>query len=165
MTKKEKVKLLYDYLKNEAIGSCGIPCSIMDINFGYPIIDTTNIDVAYVKVYFRMAVNIHKNILAYSTLSFLAEVGGYIGLLLGFSLLDLSKVIKNLTPCIKKCKGPSKIDVDSKGEGGGIKKMQSESRQIKYIKWFHLDIELCMNLHRNWIWVNHLISFLQPKCV
>ena len=100
--KKEKVKLLYDYLKNEAIGSCGIPCSIMDINFGYPIIDTTNIDVAYVKVYFRMAVNIHKNILAYSTLSFLAEVGGYIGLLLGFSLLDLSKVIKNMTPGVKK---------------------------------------------------------------
>ena len=102
MTKKEKVKLLYDYLKNEAIGSCGIPCSIMDINFGYPIIDTTNIDEAYVKLYFRMAVYIHKNILAYSTLSFLAEVGGYIGLLLGFSLLDLSKVIKNLTPNIKK---------------------------------------------------------------
>ena len=102
MTKKEKVKLLYDYLKNEAIGSCGIPCSIMDINFGYPIIDTTNIDEAYVKLYFRMAVNIHKNILAYSTLSFLAEVGGYIGLLLGFSLLDLSKVIKNMTPGVKK---------------------------------------------------------------
>ena len=102
MTKKEKVKLLYDYLKNVAIGSCGIPCSIMDINFGYPIIDTTNIDVAYVKLYFRMAVNIHKNILAYSTLSFLAEVGGYIGLLLGFSLLDLSKVIKNMTPGVKK---------------------------------------------------------------
>ena len=74
----------------------------MDINFGYPIIDTTNIDVAYVKLYFRMAVNIHKNILAYSTLSFLAEVGGYIGLLLGFSLLDLSKVIKNMTPGVKK---------------------------------------------------------------
>ena len=74
----------------------------MDINFGYPIIDTTNIDEAYVKLYFKMAVNIHRNILAYSTLSFLAEVGGYIGLLLGFSLLDLSKVIKNLTPNIKK---------------------------------------------------------------
>ena len=74
----------------------------MDINFGYPIIDTTNIDEAYVKLYFKMAVNIHRNILAYSTLSFLAEVGGYIGLLLGFSLLDMSKVIKNLTPGIKK---------------------------------------------------------------
>ena len=74
----------------------------MDINFGYPIIDTTNIDEAYVKLYFKMAVNIQRNILAYSTLSFLAEVGGYIGLLLGFSLLDLSKVIKNLTPNIKK---------------------------------------------------------------
>ena len=74
----------------------------MDINFGYPIIDTTNIDEAYVKLYFKMAVQIHKNILAYSTLSFLAEVGGYIGLLLGFSLLDLSKVIKNMTPGIKK---------------------------------------------------------------
>ena len=116
----------------------------MDINFGYPIIDTTNIDEAYVKLYFKMAVQIHKNILAYSTLSFLAEVGGYIGLLLGFSLLDLSKVIKYLTPCIKKCKGPSKIDGDSKGEGGGIKKRQSESRQIKYIKWVDLGIDICM---------------------
>ena len=102
MTQIEKFKNLWGYLSNEAIGSCGIPCSIMDINFGYPIIDTTNIDEAYVKLYFKMAVNIHRNILAYSTLSFLAEVGGYIGLLLGFSLLDLSKVIKNLTPGIKK---------------------------------------------------------------
>ena len=102
MTQIEKFKELWEYLSNEAIGSCGIPCSIMDINFGYPIIDTTNIDEAYVKLYFKMAVNIHRNILAYSTLSFLAEVGGYIGLLLGFSLLDLSKVIKNLTPKIKK---------------------------------------------------------------
>ena len=122
----------------------------MDINFGYPIIDTTNIDEAYVKLYFKMAVQIHKNILAYSTLSFLAEVGGYIGLLLGFSLLDLSKVIKNLTPCIKKCKGPPKIDVDSKGEGGGIKKRQSESRQIKYIKWVDL---------LNYVWVSTEIEF------
>ena len=127
----EKYRPLYEHLSKEAIGSCGIPCSIMDINFGYPIIDTTNIDEAYIKLYFKMAVQIHKNILAYSTLSFLAEVGGYIGLLLGFSLLDLSKVIKNLTPCIKKCKGQSKIDVDSEGEGGGIQKRQSESRQIK----------------------------------
>ena len=102
MTQIEKFKELWEYLSNEAIGSCGIPCSIMDINFGYPIIDTANIDEAYVKLYFKMAVNIHRNILAYSTLSFLAEVGGYIGLLLGFSLLDLSKVIKNLTPKIKK---------------------------------------------------------------
>jgi hypothetical protein len=102
VTQIEKFKNLWGYLSNEAIGSCGIPCSIMDINFGYPIIDTTNIDEAYVKLYFKMAVNIHRNILAYSTLSFLAEVGGYIGLLLGFSLLDLSKVIKNLTPNIKK---------------------------------------------------------------
>ena len=102
MTQIEKFKQLWEYLTNEAIGSCGIPCSIMDINFGYPIIGTKPIDEAYVKLYFKMAVNIHRNILAYSTLSFLAEVGGYIGLLLGFSLLDLSKVIKNLTPKIKK---------------------------------------------------------------
>ena len=49
-----------------------------------------------------MAVNVQRSILAYSTLSFLAEVGGYIGLLLGFSLLDLSKLVHNLRPQTKK---------------------------------------------------------------
>ena len=100
MDQKEEFKELWEYWSNEAIASCGIPCSIMDINFGYPIIDTTNIEEAYVKLYFKMAVNIHRNILAYSTLSFLAEVG----LLLGFSLLDLSKVLQNVSPSIKKKK-------------------------------------------------------------
>ena len=104
MDQKEEFKELWEYWSNEAIASCGIPCSIMDINFGYPIIDTTNIEEAYVKLYFKMAVNIHRNILAYSTLSFLAEVGGYIGLLLGLSLLDLSKVLQNVSPSIKKKK-------------------------------------------------------------
>ena len=85
-------------------GLCGIPCSIMDINFGYPTIDTNFINEAYVKLYFKMAVNVKTSILAYSSLSFLAEVGGYIGLLLGFSLLDLSKVIQNFTPGQRKNK-------------------------------------------------------------
>ena len=68
----------------------------MEINFGYPTI-VTSTDEAYVKLYFKMAVNVKTNILAYSSLSFLGEVGGYVGLILGFSLFDLSKIMQNFT--------------------------------------------------------------------
>ena len=99
---KRKFKHLWEDVTMRALGNCGIPCSIMDINFGYPIIDTTEEEYGYVKLYFKMAVNVQRSILAYSTLSFLAEVGGYIGLLLGFSLLDLSKLVHNFRPQTKK---------------------------------------------------------------
>lgn len=89
-------KKYYDYI-SEAMATCGMPCSNMGIIFGYPVLDQTVPNEAYVKLYFKSHVNVRRNILAYSATNLWAEVGGYIGLLLGFSLLDLTKLIKGLS--------------------------------------------------------------------
>ena len=68
----------------------------MDIYFGYPILDGNNPNESYVKLYFKSSVNVRRNILAYSEVSLFAEVGGYLGLLLGVSLLDITKLVRLL---------------------------------------------------------------------
>ena len=63
----------------------------MDISFGYPSIYDSTEDSS-LTLYFKKSIPIRESHLAYPQSSFLAEIGGYMGLLLGFSLLDLAKV-------------------------------------------------------------------------
>ena len=98
-SKTSKYRSLFKNLNVNALSNCPMPCSTMDINFGYPILDSNNPNEAYVKLYFKSSVNVRRNIVAYSETSLFAEIGGYIGLLLGFSLLDLTKLVKNLFTC------------------------------------------------------------------
>ena len=53
-------------------------------------------DSAYAKLYFKSQVQVQRSVLSYSETSLLAEVGGYIGLLLGFSLLDVARILKKI---------------------------------------------------------------------
>ena len=71
---------------------CAKPCATMGVYFGFPIIgnNTEHPEVAYVKLYFKTQINVHHSFLDYTALSMFGEVGGYIGLLLGFSFLDLT---------------------------------------------------------------------------
>jgi hypothetical protein len=69
----------------------------MSIQFGqddvsYDIIDSE----ALVRLYFNSEIQIQQSILAYTVLSLLAEVGGYIGLLLGVSFLDMANILERL---------------------------------------------------------------------
>lgn len=95
-TQKEKFKKKYYDLISEAEGTLGMPCSKMGIIFGYPVLDLTDPNETLVKLYFKTHVSVRNNVLSYSTTNLFAEVGGYIGLLLGFSLLDLTQVLKGL---------------------------------------------------------------------
>ena len=76
---------------------CPLPCTTMGINFGIPIVSTIDInpDQAYLKLYFKNQINVRRSVSSYSISSLVADIGGYLGLLLGFSLLDLSMIIKN----------------------------------------------------------------------
>ena len=68
----------------------------MSITFGFPIYDVYNSKQGRVKIYFKSQVNVRKNVVSYDEVNLLAEIGGYIGLLLGFSLLDLAKLFRGL---------------------------------------------------------------------
>ena len=50
---------------------------------------------AYVLFYIKDQIELKKSYLSYSKVSLLAEVGGYVGLLLGVSLMDISVLFDN----------------------------------------------------------------------
>ena len=94
--KKKDYQTSFKNLSVHALANCAMPCSSMEINFGFPIVDKNDPEEALLKMYFKSHIHVRRNMLAYSLTSLFAEVGGYIGLLLGFSLLDLTKLVKNL---------------------------------------------------------------------
>ena len=79
------------------ISYCNSPCTTMGINFGIPI--RSNIGIgkkeAYMKLYFKNQINVRTSIYSYSIPSLVADIGGYLGLLLGFSVLDLAGIFKS----------------------------------------------------------------------
>ena len=62
--------------------------------------DNGNENETYVKFYMKEQIQVKTSLLSYSKVSFLAEVGGYIGLLLGVSLMDFASLIDRMFPLI-----------------------------------------------------------------
>ena len=80
-----------DFLRNKVFFQrCLMPCASMMVNFQTSNINQAPRDEAQVKFYFKNYVKIVTSHWSYSFISMLAEVGGYVGLLLGMSLLDIS---------------------------------------------------------------------------
>ena len=85
------------------------PCVKTVTYFGFPFltIDET-IDYAYAKLYFKNIVKVTEDFVSYDLLrwlkyfeaqlkcvfSMIAEIGGYSGLLIGFSMMDLVVILK-----------------------------------------------------------------------
>ena len=87
---------LLDDIKTEVYDyDCSTPCSTMGIVFGYPGLAETNTQLGEVKMYFKSHITVKKSVLVYKETQLMAEIGGYIGLILGFSLLDLGKLLQS----------------------------------------------------------------------
>ena len=69
------------------------PCARMTVFFQIPIIQNNSDIEGFVKFYFKDEVKVSTEKLKYTIVSFMAEVGGYVGLLLGVSLLDITSII------------------------------------------------------------------------
>ena len=90
--------------KKSAIEDCGKSCIDSVITFGFP--NERKINVGYEEdrnrhnktfVHFKIfpTTQIQKSIYSYNFISMIAEIGGYTGLLLGISVLDISKIFNN----------------------------------------------------------------------
>ena len=81
---------------------CLWPCETMTVTFaGFDsTADNGNENETYVKFYMKEQIQVKTSHLSYSKVSFLAEVGGYIGLLLGVSLMDFALLIDRMFPLI-----------------------------------------------------------------
>ena len=62
----------------------------MFITYGFPTVDNSSDGTAAAKLYFKLTTKVRRSVAAYGVFSMCAEFGGYMGLLLGFSLLDLA---------------------------------------------------------------------------
>ena len=69
------------------------PCAGMDVFLGLPDIDTGPEDEAYIRLYLKTDIKIKSIILYYDSNTLFAEIGGYLGMLLGFSLLDFTSIV------------------------------------------------------------------------
>ena len=88
------LKPYFEFLKNQAFKSyCQLPCASMEVTFPAMTDGFTSPDEAYTRLYLLTVVKEQTTYWSYSIISLLAEVGGYLGLLLGMSLLDITKVI------------------------------------------------------------------------
>ena len=84
----------WEFLDNGAFKLfCQMPCASMEVTFPAITDGVGSPDEAYVKLYLLTVVKVQTSYWSYSIISLLAEVGGYLGLLLGMSLLDITKVI------------------------------------------------------------------------
>ena len=86
-----------DFLRSDVFDSyCSVPCASMGIIFQTSNIETTSKDEAQVKFYFKTYIKKNSSFWSYSLISLLGEVGGYVGLLLGISVLDVAKLFGNV---------------------------------------------------------------------
>ena len=77
---------------------CFWPCETMTVTFaGFDsTADDGNENETYVKFYMKEQIQVKTSHFSYTKVSFLAEIGGYIGLLLGVSLMDLASLIDKM---------------------------------------------------------------------
>ena len=86
-----------DFLRSDVFDSyCSVPCASMGIIFQTSNIEITSKDEAQVKFYFKTYIKKNSSFWSYSLISLLGEVGGYVGLLLGISVLDVAKLFGNV---------------------------------------------------------------------
>ena len=88
---KEMIKEFWILLGN--IANCTIPCADMVVTFPPYGSDSGSQNEAFVKFYLKNIIRIQSSFWSYTPINLLAEIGGYVGLLLGMSLLDVTKVI------------------------------------------------------------------------
>ena len=87
-------KEYWDLFSNDVFEyNCSMPCATMGVSFSPINYGKTNSNEAYVKMYLLSVIKVQTSYWSYSIISLLAEVGGYLGLLLGMSLLDVTKII------------------------------------------------------------------------
>ena len=81
----------YDYLRSSGQSSlCPSPCEGMDIYLGLPFISKAESNFTYIKIYLKSSVKIKSIVYDYTFLSLVAEVGSYVGLILGISVVNIA---------------------------------------------------------------------------
>ena len=76
--------------------ACGDPCSFSNVIIGFPIRSKSSMNSTYGKLHFRTTLKKTYLTEDYPLMTMIGEIGGYTGLLLGVSLLDMYELMKTL---------------------------------------------------------------------
>ena len=87
----QKFRDFYDAQLSEAM----IPCAMFDIFTGLPDVDDTDnsMDEAYIRLYLKTKMKIKSTIVHYDVTTLTAEIGGYVGMFLGVSFMDIGVLL------------------------------------------------------------------------
>ena len=107
--------LLEGIFDGDNVKGCYRPCDYMDVSFGYPSIYDIKVNSS-LTLYFKKSIPVRESHIAYPTSSLFAEIGGYMGLLLGFSLLDFARVVQCISKRVIKFGKRVGIDTQSTNE-------------------------------------------------
>ena len=95
----------YEEVETKMLGN--VPCTRMDVSLGMPHVSHDaaapqgsvpyqgygSDDTAFVLFYFKPTIKVKRTVLEYDYLTLVAEIGGYVGLLIGVSLAESSIAI------------------------------------------------------------------------
>ena len=81
---------------------CQKPCSFMTVFVGFPFPESRIDGLAKTIMNLKSTTRVKKTVLNYGSLSMLAEIGGYSGLLLGVSLVNVNGIVHFMAKKIKK---------------------------------------------------------------
>ena len=81
-----------DLLDYRGKGNCISPCATIPLNFGVADKSAFVNGSFHYRVYFKKFIPVQREVIKYPFESFVAEVGRYLGLLLGVSVLDFLRV-------------------------------------------------------------------------
>ena len=77
---------------------CHLPCVTMQVRFAGldGTTDNGNENETFVKFYIKDQIQVRESHLSYTEVSLLAELGGYVGLIIGVSLMDIASFIDKM---------------------------------------------------------------------
>ena len=113
-SKAQKASELYKQYYKISDDACPQPCHNVIFYIGYPVIHKrmNKTDLGLSRIYFKKIVKVSEDFVSYDLLryqdsneiklyvlyffpSMVAEIGGYSGLLIGFSLMDIATIFKS----------------------------------------------------------------------
>ena len=82
---------LFEDSKDAPISKGDVPCARYDIDLGYPDVSNGHDNMtAFIKFYLKTDIKVKSTVIYYDSTTLAAEIGGYVGMFLGVSMVDLA---------------------------------------------------------------------------
>ena len=87
---------IYQENRRNQNGICPNSCNFTDVNLNPPIVENSQKSTAETVFYFKRDIKTSNEYFIYTELSMIAEIGGYVGLMLGVSFINIGNLINKL---------------------------------------------------------------------